>query len=242
MAIQRSTLPLVIGAALAALPAQGPTTASPAAPSPVEAATSRKPAITIGVVDLDKAIDRYGLAVRERERLQKLSEQFNDELKTLTQAIDELRGQMSLLKPGSIDYDQKDLELRLAMNQREGLAQLRKKQFDRQLEIFELEVYLDMEFAVARVAADRGVAVVVRAQNVIDLEPQEGEDPASLQKAKLMQFNRRTVWYTSPEVDLTPYVIKYLQVFDPRAERKKAAEAAARSDGDGKQPPKPDGK
>ncbi len=99
-----------------------------------------------------------------------------------------------------------------------------------------------MEYAIARVAEDRGVAIVVRTQNILDLEPQDGEDPAGLEKAKLRQFNRRTIWYTSQEVDLTPYLIKYLQVFDPRAERKKAAEAAAKPAGDNKQNGKPDGK
>ena len=115
---------------------------------------------------------------------------------------------------------------------RERLATLRKRQFDRQLEEFELAVYEDIEYAIAQVASDRGIAVVLRVQHSLDLSPENSEIEGA-QKAKLMQFNRRTVWYTSAEVDMTPHLIKYLQVFDPRAERAKAAEGAATKGGVG---------
>lgn len=236
MANLRFWIPAIVVAATL-LPAQSPAESRlSGAARPQDAAASKvaRPAFVIGVVDLDRAIDRYGVAVRERERLQKKSEQFSEEINRITKGVDELRGQMSLLKPGSLDYEQTEFQLRLEMNRREGLASLRKKQFDRALEVFELAVYEDLEYAIARVAMDRGVAIVMRAQRTLDLTPQAGEKAADLEKAKLMQFNRRTVWYTSPEVDLTPQVIKYLQVFDPRAERLKAAAEAAAKSGAGK--------
>ena len=237
MAIHRTWF--LIAAAAAATVALPARYASGQGSSPAAAkAKTAPPAIKIGVVDLDKAIDQYAVAARERDRLQKLSEQFSAELDVISKSIEELRAAMSLHQPGSLQHDQKQFELRLAMDQREGLAGLRKKQFDSELEAFELSIYEDLEFVIARVAQDRGVAIVMRAQKAIA----PAEDPAKaggLDKARLMQFNRRTVWYTSPEVDLTPYVIKYLQAFDPRAERAKAAGSVKTP---GKAPGKPDGK
>lgn len=240
MAIHRTWL-LVAAAIAAASPVRNVFGQGPAQNGVDAAATKTdRPAIAVGVVDLEKAIDRYPVAVRERDRLQKLSEQYSAELDALGQNIEELRAAMSLHRPGSLEHDQKQLELKLAMNQREGLAGLRKKQFDQQLEEFELAVYEDLEFAIARVAEDRNVAIVLRAQNSI-APAEDGAEDSGLQKARLMQFNRRTVWYTSPEVDLTPFLIKYLQVFDPRAERAKA-KAAKKGDGKSKGSAKPDGK
>lgn len=213
-------------------PARGVENVARVDPPATRSAPAPKPfAASIGVVDLDQAIDQYALAVQERGRLQQLSGQFNDELDGLTRRIDEIRGQMSVLKQGSSTYEDKEFELRGLMRTREDLAALRKRQFDRELEQFELAIYEDMEFAIAQVAKDRGIDVVLRVQNTIDLSPDEQKDADGLQKAKLMQFNRRSVWYTSNQVDLTPFLIKYLQVFKPRDERIKAAEAAAPKNG-----------
>jgi len=216
-----------------AMPAQDAAKAVRVAPQIAPAtAKPRLPVAKIGVVDLDKAIDQYATATRERDRLQALSQQYNDELDGLTQRIDEVRGQMSVLKEGSMAYEDKEFELAGLVQARERLATLRKRQFDRQLEEFELAVYEDIEYAIAQVASDRGIAVVLRVQHSLDLSPENSEIEGA-QKAKLMQFNRRTVWYTSAEVDMTPHLIKYLQVFDPRAERAKAAEGAATKGGVG---------
>ncbi|MCA8954104.1 MAG: OmpH family outer membrane protein [Planctomycetes bacterium] len=181
------------------------------------AATPAPAAITIGVVDLDKAIENYGRAIAEKERLAKLSADFTQKIDAMTKDIDELRAAMALHKPGTVEHDQEQLRLQTAIAVREGQAKIWGKQFDDEIAAYELAIFEDLGFAIARVAEDRGVAIVLRAQPVLELDPRD----------RLVQHKRRAVLYQSPEVDLTPFVVKYLKVFDPRAEREKAAAAAA---------------
>lgn len=215
-----SFLLLAAAAALAGAPqlsAQTPSTKGPA----------QKPvATTIAVVDLETAIDNYGVAIKERERLQKMSTQFSDQLDAITKNIEELRAQMTLLKPGTNEFANKEFELQSLARRRDDTAKFMKRQFDTELEAFELRVYEDLEFAIAKVARDRGVAIVLRKQETLDLAPEEAGS-SGLQQARHRQFTRRTVWFTDESVDLTPALVKYLQVFDPRAERLAAAKKAA---------------
>ncbi|MCR9245553.1 MAG: OmpH family outer membrane protein [bacterium] len=216
-----SFLLLAAAAALAGAPqlsAQTPTTK----PAP----TTKPVATTIAVVDLETAIDNYGVAIKERERLQKMSSQFSDQLDAITKNIEELRAQLTLLRPGTNDYANKEFELQSLARRRDDTAQFMKRQFDTELEAFELRVYEDLEFAIAKVARDRGVAIVLRKQETLDLAPEEAGS-SGLQQARHRQFTRRTVWFTDESVDLTPALVKYLQVFDPRAERLAAAKKNA---------------
>jgi len=230
MANLRLWIPAIVVAATLlstrGLSAQGPSVGNA---QPQEAATTKIPpsAIVIGVVDLDRVIATYGVAVEERKRLKKLSERFGEEIKRLAAGINELRGQMSLLKVGSLEHDGLKLDLQTALGRHHGLRMLRRKQWEIELVTFEVKVYEDLDYAITRVAKDRGVAIVLRKQLMHDLRPDGMEKPGELEQLKLNQFNRRSIWYTSPEVDLTPYLIKYLRVFDARAERLKAAAAAA---------------
>jgi Skp family chaperone for outer membrane proteins len=213
---QRTTW--LLAAMLAAanlLPAQGPTGN---ADKPAATKTAPAPAVSVGVVDLDKAIELYPKAIAERERLQTLSKTFAAEIDELTKQIDSIRSDLSLLKEGTNKREAREFELGMALKQREGLANLRKAQFDRELEKFELTIYQDVEVAVAEVAKMKGVQIVlrVRATPPPD-EAGKEKETGNAQKQRLAGYDRRHVWFASDEVDLTPALIKYLQVpVDPK--------------------------
>jgi Skp family chaperone for outer membrane proteins len=180
---------------------------------PADATAPKKAAqITIGVVDLSKVIDVYPKAIAERERLQALSKRFSAEIDALSKQFDALRSDLSLLKEGSEKRETMEFELRMLSEQRKGLAELRKNQFDRELEKFELAVYQDLEVACAEVAKARGVQVLLRTQSTPSFEDGAAKDPVSLQRAQLQAYDRRQVWFASDEVDLTQALIKYLSV------------------------------
>jgi len=203
-----------IAAALAALasllPAQENTNPPGSDSKPTDAA-GRVRGVTIGVVDLDKAIDQYPKAIAERDRLQKLLQELGDRLNAESKRIDGIKADLSLLKEGSDQRELKEWELGKAMNDHKALASLLRAQFDRQVERFEIAIYQDLELAVAQVAKDRGVQIVLRVRPQ-GVPSDGGKEPANAQQARLQGFNRRDVWYHADEVDLTPALIKYLLV------------------------------
>jgi Skp family chaperone for outer membrane proteins len=179
---------------------------------PADATAARKAQITVGVVDLDKAIELYPKAIAERERLQALSKKFSAEIEAISKQFDALRSDLSILKEGSEKRESMEFELRMLGEQRKGLAELRKNQFDRELEKFELAVYRDLEVAIAEVAKLRGVQIVLRTRSAPALEDASAKETTDLQRQQLQVYDRRQVWFASDEVDLTPALIKYMQV------------------------------
>jgi len=196
------------------LPTQdkSPATSSPAAGAqPVDASARAKNQPTIGVVDLDKAIELYPKAIAERDRLQNLSKQLSERINALSKQIDQIKAEMTVLKEGSDDREDKEYELAQAMKNREGTANYLKSKFDRQLEKFELMIYQDLEVAVAEVAKASGVQIVLRVRATPGAED-VAKEGSNVQKQKLAAFDRRQVWFASDEVDLTPALIKLLRL------------------------------
>lgn len=103
------------------------------------------------------------------------------------------------------------VDLELAMGQRKGLASVFNGELNRARDKYDLMIYQDLEVAVAQVAKDRGVQIVLRVspQEAID---ERAKDTLDVQQIRLFTFNRRAVWFAADEVDLTPALIKYLQV------------------------------
>lgn len=226
----------LLAALLAAnlLPAQGPTGNGG---KPADAAVRPAQGVTIGVVDLDKAIELYPKAIAERERLQALSKTFAAEIDELTKQIDAIKSDLSLLKEGSPKREAREFDLGMALKQREGFANLRKSQFDRELEKFELTIYQELEGAVAEVAKRKGVQIVLRVRATPAPEDAAKEkESGNAQKQRLAAFDRRHVWFASDEVDLTPALIKYLQVpVDPK--KADAGKEPAKGSGPAPTPP-----
>jgi Skp family chaperone for outer membrane proteins len=165
---------------------------------------------TIGVVDLDKARDQYPKAIAEREKLQKLSQSFQEQLQALSKRIEEIRAAQSLLTEGTDEWEAKQAERGVVMQQQKIFADLFQSQFDRARAKFDLMIYQDFEVAIAQVAKDRGVQIVLRMHEAPDAD--KGKDAGNVQQARLYSYNRRNVWFAADEVDLTPALIKYLQV------------------------------
>ncbi|MCA8973132.1 MAG: OmpH family outer membrane protein [Planctomycetes bacterium] len=229
----------VIAALLAALPAQDGQ--KPPSTDPGKSQTPA-PALRIGVVDLTKAMNQYPLARKEGDELDKLVAQFQEELKQMKAQVENIRAELTLLKPGSRQFEDLEFELGRAMNGIEARTKLRNQQLDRERTRWELAMLQDLDYAVAQVAKDRGIDIVLRLHDVP--EGPVGDDPIAQQR-RLVRLENRAVLFASDKADLTPHLIRYLQVFDPRGERLKAeaaAEAAAKNaagqpakgEGDGK--------
>jgi len=206
-------LSLPIAAALAALAflLPAPENKSPTnGGKPTDAVSSpRNP--TIGVVDLDRARENYPKAIAEREKLQKLSQSFRERIDELDKHIDQIRGDLSLLKQGSSEREFKEVELGVALQQRKGFGSVFENEFERAKDKFELLIYQDLEEAVARVAKDRGVQIVLRMVSQ-HLPEAGGKDSLNAQQVRLFNYKMRAVWFAADEVDLTAALIKYLQV------------------------------
>lgn len=196
-------------AALAAwLPAQADANGRvPAATNP-PAAVPTMP--VIAVVDFAKVLENYPKAMAERDRLDKMRRAAREQVDALTKRIRELQEQLAVFEEGTMDHARRQLDIELMAQQRPALTKL----LNEQLAIEEMKVdiglYEDAELAVAKVAKERGVQIVLR--KLADLPPRgDAESPKETQ-ARVMTFDRRQVWYAAPEVDLTPHVIKFLQV------------------------------
>lgn len=220
-----------LGGALSAQAEVREASKSPAAP---QATTSKVgvaiPAVTIGVVDLDKAIANYPTARREEAELQKLSEQFTAQLDQRSQKIDELIASLRILKPGAPKYAEMQFELQSRQRDQKDLADFLRQQFNVKAQELEVRLFEDLEFAIKKVAEDNGITIVLRAQDSLDIGAKEVGEPDSV-RDKARRFAQRTVWFADSSVDLTPALIKYLSVYDPRKEREKLDAANARKNG-----------
>ena len=203
-----------IAAALAAAASLLPAQDKPAAGgAPAEAAAKTRAQLTIGVVDLEKALSLYPRAIAERERLEAMARGFKDKLEAAAQVINQLREDIALAKEGSDDYAWKQYLRSEAMKRQEALSGLFKIQFDREKDKYLVAMYEDLEVAIAEVAKARGVLLVLRVSPTP--EPEEGQKDA--QKQKLANYEMRQLLYAGDEVDLTAAVIKFLQVpLEPR--------------------------
>ncbi|MCA8964334.1 MAG: OmpH family outer membrane protein [Planctomycetes bacterium] len=182
----------------------------------------------VAVVDFAKVLDVYPKAVAERERLNALRKSFNDQMDALTKRIEELKLQVPLYPEGSREQAMKQLDLETLMQQRPALAKLLNEQLQIEEMRKDVALYEDVDIAVAKVAKDRGVHIVLRKMS--DLP--ERTDDAGIKEIRdrVVAYDRRQVWYVAPEVDLTPHVIKFMQV---PIERPKASADGGKGAGGG---------
>lgn len=215
----------------------GPAPAARSQTTPASAAGTRSevPArpVTqpIGVVDFTKVIETYPRAIQERKKLDEFYQQRQATLEADERKAQEIRQQRDLFQKDSSEWHFKDLELRLAAQALDGKRQIFQEELRQQRETFYVAMLEDMQRAVAIVAKERGVALVLRAHN--DLLNGSTESKARV-------FEARVVWYFAEEVDLTPAVIKLLQVPLPELP-KDAQETAGSKPGEPPRTPEPDG-
>ena len=119
------------------------------------------------------------------------------------------------LQPGTMERDLKEHELRLKVQDLDGMRQVFENERRRMVEEFYVVIHEDMQRAVKKVAEDRGIALVLRVHEdlfdgSIDL--------------KSRVFELRVVWYAAEEIDLTSAVIQRLQT-QPQSEPDKGPAA-----------------
>ena len=223
---------IVAGSLLPAQEKAQEKTGSPAA----ETAVKKLPACTIGVVDLVKALETYPKKIRMDQEFKKLQDARDEELGKIVASITEIRENIKAV--GENSDEGKD-----RMFQYEGLRQLldfRQKRWNDKLTIADmrkdLELFEDLEVAVAKVAKNRGVQLVVRKNDPgppPSFPDKMTREELGHMQQRLTMFDRRQVLYAADEIDLTGDLIKLLEVpleRDPVAPAKSA------------EPPKPPAK
>ena len=219
MSMSRCWMALVCAAVVSVLPAQEKAPSRPVGPA----------GLVVGIVDFGKAFDLYPRTIKERERLQKLADSSREQVDKVSKRIEELRGLIPLLKEGSIERDSRQLELELAMQERQGTAKLLNDQLQGETMRMQLSIYEDLDAAVVRLAKDRGVHLVLRSE-VKDTGVPEGADKTSpkVVQNRVFAYERRQVWFAAEELDLTADLIKLLQVWplDTGAQADKGAPPA----------------
>jgi len=183
--------------------------------APAEAAAKKLVAPTIGVVDLAKALDAYPKKIKMEQEFTKMQENFFSQLREIEVKIKETLENIKAV--GENSEEGKDRKF-----QYDGLRDLyefNRKRITEKLGIAEmrmhLELYEDMEVAVAKVAKNRGVQLVLR---VYDQGPPPNFPDKATNKdldrmnQRLKLFELRQILYTTDEIDLTGDLIKLLQV------------------------------
>lgn len=224
MSIPQCWMAAVCAAVMSVLPAQGkgeeapPTTRRAAVPG----------GLVVGIVDLGKAFDLYPRTIKERDRLQKLADGARGRIDKIRQRIQELRATIDVLGEGSYERDGKQLELELAMKEHQGVAALLNDQVQLEQMRMRLSIYEDLDAAVARLAKDRGVHLVLRREEAETAPPAEGDkDSPKMVQNRLIAYDQRHVWFAAEELDLTADLIKLLQVWPLDAAKDAPAAAPA---------------
>jgi len=216
---------LALGAVLAG-PLLAQDSATPPAPAAEPAQKRPLPTnLVVAVVDLDKAMELYPRFLKGREKLRQLKQMYDEQMQQARKRIDELRAAVGLLKEGTKEGALKQLELENAMRNANELAKLYSADLDVEDMRQQLDCYADLEVALAQLAKDRGVHLVLR----IDPDRRPGANdslnPNQVQR-KMVALDRRTVWFAAEELDLTASLIKTMQTFDWK-EAKDAAKTEA---------------
>jgi Skp family chaperone for outer membrane proteins len=183
--------------------------------------------LPIGVVDLGKVMEAYPKAVQEQKRLDDARKHIIEGYNAERKKLDDLRLQRDAAT-GS-DRDQAELNLDLMDRRLRGTRQIMEADWQEQAEKFVVWFQEDVEAAIAQIAKARNLQLVLRSQGKLS------EKESTTNKARA--YDRRMVWFASDQIDITPDVIRLLQV--PPADPGKATSAAAR---DGKTDGKADGK
>lgn len=172
------------------------------------------PKFPVGVVDFVKVFDAYPRAVQEENALKDFNRRQQEVLDAEERKLEQLKIQRDNYNKGSRDYAMKDNELRAKLRELEGLQEILRVEFGQKRNEFMNTIYADIGRAIAIVAKERDVKLVLRRHPPLD----------GLSSGQNAQLNEaRQVWYAAEELDLTPHVIKLLQVGLP--ELPKASDA-----------------
>lgn len=191
----------VLGTAVLAI-GQDPKNPVPA-PATTPAAAAAVPT-TVAVIDFAKVIEAYPKAAQEKKRLDEMRAALVAGLKVEEDKLKDLRLERDGFNPGTRERALKELEMDVALRRINGLRQVYEADLNEQFDKFLAQTYDEIEVAIAQCAKARGVQLVLRTHR------DTTEDDSLSIKSRLQ--DRRIVWYAANEIDLTPHVIKLLQV------------------------------
>ncbi|MFT7534757.1 MAG: Skp family chaperone for outer membrane protein [Hyphomicrobiaceae bacterium] len=224
-----AAVPVMVLAVAVAMPvaAQTPKNAS------LRSAPGIAQAPTVGVIDVAKAIDQYPVYIKLRTAVDARFATFQEQLKGQVKQLQEL--QVSIQAMGESVPERAEAEHQYKM----GLQtqDFRRKYFNDLLATEELrmmlEVYEDLDFAVAKVAQKSGVTLVLPKRDI----PRSPMPIADMQQrevqGRVSAFQSRTVWFAAKEVDITGDVIKYMMTPLPARTSPERAPAMPRPAGNG---------
>ncbi|MBL8754500.1 MAG: OmpH family outer membrane protein [Planctomycetes bacterium] len=185
-------------------------------PAAVEAA-AKAPQVqnqvpTVGVVNLDRAIDTYPRWVKLKADLEGMQKTFDDRLTQMSKSLKELKATIDAEAADSEGKRIKELQYGLMLQEQKGQADILRDQLELEFARAQVVVYEDLETAIQKVARQKGLGLVLRQYEPM---PPAGDptklSPRSVQK-RIAEFERRGVWYAAESVDITADVIKVLMV------------------------------
>lgn len=168
------------------------------------AAPTRPTATVVAVFDPVKVIDQFPKAAAGLGRLKQQRDAVQEQVDKAKRRFETVKLERDGLKPGSRERAEKDIELQVMLKEFELRERLFDADLDQKRDEILAAIYEDIEKAVAAVAKARGVDVVLR------LHPGAAGDGSATAKTQI--FERREVWYAADAVDLTPAIVKWLQV------------------------------
>ncbi|MCC6670085.1 MAG: OmpH family outer membrane protein [Planctomycetes bacterium] len=175
----------------------------PAGSAQQGAAGALTPAV-IGVVDLEKVAGGYKRAEELQGEYRREAEGLEAELRERAKTLDGLKADRDALEKGTRAWIEADIKHRSLIGQLE-MAKERYEGYLRERQYRTLTlIYDDVRAAIAQVATQRGIDVVLR------LRGNESGDKAPLGQV-LRDQESREVLYSSPKLDLTEDVIRILR-------------------------------
>jgi Skp family chaperone for outer membrane proteins len=208
MSIARFVFTVALAAAFLTAQENG----KPGTPVDAAAKTAQTPAVvTLGVVNLDKAIEQYPKWIKMKADLDAMSKSFDERLSAMSKQIREMRATIETMTEGSEPRRLKELAVSLAMQEQKGQAEILREQLDLEVARSQVAVFEDLEVAIAKVAKVRGLSLVLRTREIPKAADIAALSPRGIQ-ARIAEFERKSVLFAAEPIDVTLEVIKVLMV------------------------------
>lgn len=166
--------------------------------APVLAAT------TVAVVNVPQASDRYHKRSDLEAQFESVRENLNQKRTALQEKIDRTkRSLQEELKPGSDAYRTRSLELAQLEAEMQWFMETEANRVEQQLASSLKSIYKDIQAAVAEIAKEKGIDIVLAADEL-------PATPAENTRQARQEIMLQKVVYWQPKVDITDDVVERL--------------------------------
>jgi Skp family chaperone for outer membrane proteins len=159
----------------------------------------------IAVVDLEKVMDAYPIAVEKHKELLALKEGFNDQLKRGTELLKQMELEANALQPGAKERQDAVLEMQAAEHRYKLLGELFTARLQQRREEVRSEVDARLRQGLAQFAKEKKLQLVLRVRSAPAAPGLVGHNDTNFVQ---------DVLYHVPALDVTAQLIAYLQVPD----------------------------